>query len=705
MAGGAATPKLPQTPSRRPAIVDEAKDLKALRAAVVDAASVGAGLWLSYLFVLLYLLIAVGSVTHRNLFLEDPVKLPFLGVDLPLVGFFVLGPGLFLIVHAYVLLHLVLLGSKVGAFHTQLEDQISDSDVRAQLRRQLPSNIFVQFLAGPREVRSGIIGLMLRGIALISLVVGPVVLLVFFQFQFLPYHPPWGVELWQRIAVIIDLALLWMLWPSISRGTVSWTVWLDLRRSTAALVRFVSALLLWTGPPDNRRRAAWRELVHAIPRVTIATAAIASVVPVLLVFTISTVPDEWLDQTFQSVPIITTMRHVLFAVETDEVTGRPHSWFSDRLVLTDQSFVDPEKLDKVEVSHSFRGRELSYAVFNRADLRKADFTGAILNQAQLKEAKLQNARFLCASAGGVWEGRCADLQDANLYLANLQGAELFGAHLQGAILHTAELQGADFESAQLQGAELFGAQLQGAKLFGAILIGADFEAAVLQGADLSLARMQGTDLEGTQLQGASLSNAVLEGAMLREAQMWRVRGKPLPFTPLSDQCDFETKPWDGGKGPQSFTEWRDNILEQIPAGRGHDEAKRRLSALDPNQEDPKDLLDPEFWKCASPKDEKWYKELAGFLADLACTTSPPYVARGLLRYGHIESIGASVAVFAERLLKGKSDPTACPAASDFTSQDWGALHRGIADASKRASGTTPLPPGKSGKDSKPLTER
>src|SRR2546421_11035606 len=94
------------------AFAGKAHDLQALRSAVVDAASVGAGLWLSYLFVLFYLIIAVGSVTHRNLLLENPVKLPFLNVDLPLIGFFALGPGLFLIVHAYVLLHFVLLAGK-----------------------------------------------------------------------------------------------------------------------------------------------------------------------------------------------------------------------------------------------------------------------------------------------------------------------------------------------------------------------------------------------------------------------------------------------------------------------------------------------------------------------------------------------------------------------------------------------------------------
>src|ERR1043166_3115317 len=149
----------------KPELASKAKNLESLRAAVVDAAAVGAGLWFSYLFVLLYLLIAVGSVTHRNLLYESPVKLPFLNVDLPLTGFFVLGPLLFLIVHAYVLLHFALLAGKVGAFHAELEAQIGHEETRARLRRQLPSNIFVQFLAGPRDVRIGTMGFMLRLIA------------------------------------------------------------------------------------------------------------------------------------------------------------------------------------------------------------------------------------------------------------------------------------------------------------------------------------------------------------------------------------------------------------------------------------------------------------------------------------------------------------------------------------------------------------
>src|SRR3954453_6804674 len=135
-------------------LATKARDLQALRDAVDNAATVSGGLWISYIFVFLYLAVAAGAVTHKDLFFENAVKLPFLNVELPLIAFFVLGPLLFLIVHAYTLLHFAMLAGKVGAFHNELQAQIHYDETRAQLRRQLPSNIFVQFLAGPRDVRT-----------------------------------------------------------------------------------------------------------------------------------------------------------------------------------------------------------------------------------------------------------------------------------------------------------------------------------------------------------------------------------------------------------------------------------------------------------------------------------------------------------------------------------------------------------------------
>jgi hypothetical protein len=145
-----------KSPSAAEKFAEQARDLDAVRRSVEEAAAVSAGLWLSYLFTLLYIAIAVGAVTHKDLLLKNPVKLPFLGVELPLVAFFFLAPILFIISHAYTLLHFIMLAAKVGRFEEELKQQLPDApDTREGLRRQLPSNIFVQFLAGPSDIRNG----------------------------------------------------------------------------------------------------------------------------------------------------------------------------------------------------------------------------------------------------------------------------------------------------------------------------------------------------------------------------------------------------------------------------------------------------------------------------------------------------------------------------------------------------------------------
>jgi hypothetical protein len=343
-------------PPQQAGFAAKAKDLQALRDAIVEAATVSGPLWISYLFVFFYLAIAAGGVTHRDLFFENPVKLPFLNVDLPLIGFFVLGPLLFLIVHAYTLLHFALLAGKVGAFHAELEAQIGHEETRARLRRQLPSNIFVQFLAGPRDVRTGAMGFLLRLIAWISLILGPITLLVFFQLQFLPYHDVM-MSWWQRLAVVLDAILLWVLWPSIARGAITGIRWRDFRRGE------------------------------------VAGLVILSVIPVLLVFTVATFPGEWLDEKLPSMPLGDWTPHkLLVAGEVDEVARKPKSLWSNRLVLPGISLSEQAKFDSetkiaaLPTTISLRGRNLEGIVLSGANLRKADFTGAHLTSYERHDA-------------------------------------------------------------------------------------------------------------------------------------------------------------------------------------------------------------------------------------------------------------------------------------------------------------------------------
>lgn len=601
------------------AFAAKAKDLEALRNAVVEAAGVGAGLWLSYLFVFFYLVIAAGGVTHRDLFFANPIKLPFLNVELPLIGFFVLGPLLFLIVHGYVLLHFVLLADKVGAFHDELRKQITDDDARARLRRQLPSNIFVQFLAGPREVRTGVMGFLLRSIAQISLVAAPIALLVLFQLQFLPYHHE-VISWWHRIAVVADLAVLWILWPSVARGEMTWIGLRDFRR-----VKIIGFTLL-------------------------------SLIPPFLVITIATFPGEWLDVYVRPVrlePFIkfmsktanpeTSLHTLLFGGTVDLVTRKPTSLWSNVLVLPGIDAIDRAKFDTdakiaaVPATLSLRGRRLEGAVLTGADLRKVDFTGAQLQRAMLEDAQLQRA---------------------TLTSAQLQGASLFRAQMQGASLDFAELQGASLDQAHLQGASLLGAELQGASLDDAQLQGASLDHPWLQGASLDHAQLQGASLVGIFAWRADSRNTSTESARI-VAPVTKAIYVGLDC-PIALVCDWSA---------DSFAALKRLIEKQVPEGERRADALKRIATLDPATRKPEEEM-AEAWRglAKSSSFDAYQKSLAERLRETGCdAVGAPYAIRGLLRNfdRRFESGSTQPAALARAFL----DEEHCPGARGLSEKD------------------------------------
>jgi len=640
---------LPQKTGPTP-FAAKAKDLGALHEAVVDAASVGAGLWVSYLFALFYFAIAAGAVTHRDLLLESPVKLPFLNVELPLKAFFILGPLVFLILHAYVLLHFVLLAGRIGAFHLELETQIGGDDAQTRLRRQLPSNIFVQSFAGPREVRTGIIGFLLRRIIEISLVVGPIALLVLFQLQFLPYHSEW-ITSWQRTAVVIDLVLLWILWPRIARGESAGLVWVDFKRVK------VQAWLL------------------------------ASFLPVLVMVTIATFPGESLEQTLRPVPGWATLHKLLVAGEVNYVTGMPQSPWSNVLVLPKFDIGDRGKFDaeaKIAISSdalSLRGRSLEGAVLVFAHLRKADFSGASLAGADFTGADLREANFAFdwirhAILGllafplplpiGDYEPRpcnedigCAQLQGAHFDYAQLQGASFARARLQGAEFGGAQLQGANLDQAQLQGAMFFAANLQGASLRAAQLQGASLREAQLQAANFYQAQLQGADFRDSVLYGANLDGAQLQGVLLGQEKL-PVGVRPFYGTSLRGNYVWRTYPpsnmdgalvgapepapkYSGLNCPNGACDWsetsytalRSLIENSVPlAGGQRDQALEQIAIL----EKPPYVVDEgsaKAWADLAKESARsagsYFDTLAKILSLLGCQDGARYVIDGLIR--------------------------------------------------------------------------
>jgi uncharacterized protein YjbI with pentapeptide repeats len=515
--------------------------LSGLQSAVNDTSSRVAALWLSFLTFMAYLTMTVGAVTHEALLKQNPIKLPVLNVDLPLVGFFWIAPLFFLLFHFYLFLQLVILVRKVASFDATLRVAVATDQEREEYRRRLDTFLIVQFLIGAEEERQGLTAKLLRSVAVITLVILPVLLLIQFQLTFLPYHDAW-VTWVHRIAVVIDIRLAWVFWFAIGRGD--------------GKIYFPEIEFVWRG--FFRRGTFLKNAKAMLAEIGLAIRSGFRSHRTGFVCSLGTIFASWFVFAFTDEPIAnffkvpvpgisnneivferTSLADVVLHGRINMVEGRPRTWFSNVLVVPDKKLVVDAAVDKDFPSLSLRGRNLSGAILIGSDLRSADFTGANLNGAVLDRAQLARARFGCTAPydkrtkPGWPDDECTWLQRASFAQAKLQAADFKRARMHGAILIKANLQGADLSAAQLQDVMLSNADLVGASLAGANLNRAFLDGANLIGADFLNTQMQGVLLGDTSLHLAMIkyvSSPSLDKIPVRIA-------KPLPFERLEKSED------------------------------------------------------------------------------------------------------------------------------------------------------------------------
>jgi uncharacterized protein YjbI with pentapeptide repeats len=670
-------------------VARDPKDIGELQKALNDAAAKASILWTTFVSLELYLAITFGAVTHRTLFLEDPLKLPILNVELPLVGFFVIAPTLLVIFHFYIALQILALAAKACAFDALLSEQKQVATMDQYMRHRLDAFLILQFLAGPQEQRGSFGGFALRSIAWVTLVAAPIVILLQGQVTFLPYHLEWVVW-WQRVHLALDVCLIWYFWNRI-------------RSSDEPFAPFIPAMV-------------WQAL-----------GSLGTLAVLFFSFGLATFPGELIYRPLW-------LRAWLFEGKVNGVTGRPESWFSNRLVLTDQSFVDAEKIGKIDFGRSMRGRDLRYAVFNGADLRKTDFTGAMLTGAEFRQAKLQNARFGCLDRTEIrpyqdgpeerWPGPCTHLRMAVFDEAWLTGADFKGARLQGANMRGAKLEGADFAHAAMQGtsldfsvlsgarfnladlraasikfatavgADFSFAQLQGATLMGGGKFdGSNFGSTNLQGADLTRSSFLASEFKDTELQGSVLYETDFDGAYLHEIHVWRARGSALKKNEAAELGKFEDKspPWQTGYfliKMNSFSEWERAVLKDVPEGELREAASKRLTRLDSSLEEVSSVDWPSIFsvpandaKSPDVANLERQKKLAPLLVELACSPiGAPYLARAIVGKelnGALVRAMTQIEPVAQALRRGRSDPANCQGVKGFTDDDWAQLDQQV----------------------------
>lgn len=466
--------------------------------AVNDAANSVSARFFTFLSVAAYVAVTIAATTDEMLVRSSPVQLPLLGAHIPIsgpFGFYTIAPWLIVLLHADLLLQLSTLSAKLARFQRRVGDL--SEEPRELLTDRLASFYYVQYLTG--RAPSRFLHLLSGLIMWLTAVVLPLMLLLWIQVRFLPYHSI-GATWLHRLAVVIDALLIFFLWPGLSPG----------RR------------------PVQEGLTGWRLRLWRILSVQNLVGVMCGLSLLLCLF-VFTVPGEGLEsQLWVGRRNLDLREKVLTNPLPAEVIN----------VLRDGDLEAREReLGKVSPLNFLQGRDLRFGNFNNAVLPKLDLrsrreadglvvtelTGADLRWAQMQrvlldEAMLRDARLEGAHLQGssLWS---ATLDGANLTATKLQGARLGNASLRGVIARDTQLQGADLSGAKLAGADLSGAQLQGASLHEADLSSANLKGASLQGADLSSARLQGADVEGASLRAALLNGAVMDDLNLAKADV------------------------------------------------------------------------------------------------------------------------------------------------------------------------------------------
>jgi hypothetical protein len=342
--------------------VPDTKEAEALAASLNRSAERAQTRWFSFLIFMVYLAIATGTTTHRMLFLEEPLNLPVLNIKLPLLGFYILTPIIFVTFHFYMLLNLVLLARTAKSFEDALARAFpEDGEPRDTFRMRIENTLFVQLLVGAKPEREGCNAKLLGTMALITLALAPIALLLMIQIKFLPYHSEWITWL-HRGLLAIDLALVWTLWPGYRSGwgvrlwpKASWRLVAPGIGSAAALAY---AMVVATFPDERMYTAT-----HWLHGSTYQLYGFL-VSPDAPNWYVSIVPVSTLDLHGEDLIDDVKLAHIIEKNESSP--ARPIGKLNE---------------PRWEATLSLAGRDLTGANLEFADIRHVDFTEAILNRA------------------------------------------------------------------------------------------------------------------------------------------------------------------------------------------------------------------------------------------------------------------------------------------------------------------------------------
>ena len=172
----------------------------------------------------------------------------------------------------------------------------------------------------------------------------------------------------------------------------------------------------------------------------------------------------------------------------------------------------------------FRSARINKCIFNESTLDEANFGKAAINQSLFNAAKGRKVRFVGANLDKVRTGSNAEFPDADFTGATLRSAGLRQVDLTGGKFTGADLENALVSEAMLKEADLNGVSAKGTRFEKSNLEGAKMRAVNLLMGSLRKSRLVNTDLRGSNLYAVDFYKVVmgdtrLDGTNLKKSQL------------------------------------------------------------------------------------------------------------------------------------------------------------------------------------------
>ena len=523
-----------------------------------------------YLFQLLlvgtYLALTFAGTSDVQLLKGDVVKLPLIDVGIPIVGFYLIAPGLYLLLHLNLLLQIGALGQKLRAYRAEVMATDSAEVERAERTKLITFPLSRAIMGGEPSRPMALLVNLYTWTAVLFL---PVALLIFALVRFLPYHEA-GVTWAHRAYLIADLTLAWIILPrALSSAERSSAWWAAYGRSFVALPVWNALIALFKPPQTPMLRIPSRGAL------SLTGASLAS----LIFLWAATFPGEWLDRLKLEHPnALASIAHAaapaMWPAPAAESGRRcrsgPCDWLTYELFESSWTVLrrnlnlrganlvsnesKPEDIAAVRTAVRIKGyeargkidsslekigglglqnRDLRYADLRDAFMPKADLRGARLDGVDARNAMLAFADFRpaivrrrgeCFAENPSQIIRIDDEEDRLQFEGNEKRQESvdvsdMGHGLIGEFYCRTRAPGANFGHAYLVGSRFDLALIRQAKFANAQVSEAVFSLANAQKAWFRLAVGRGAIFNRTNLLFADFSGADMSGASFVRARL------------------------------------------------------------------------------------------------------------------------------------------------------------------------------------------